>query len=868
MSTDAIFALATRMLQDEHPDYPAYYLQQSRLCKDLDPLDQARTAACLRLTLALHDYADGRAGDADLAILLRGICRANGQSINIASALWRTIERKVADPGLLIIGEQTNRLVTIDAPAWHPHWLSHTGRIDALERRGSHQPSIGDGLLYVMTGWVHYQSEAQKAAVHAFLFAAPGSSTLVTMPTGAGKSLCMQLPAWSDTRGGTIAGGTTLVVVPTVALALDQQQRASTYFKHAIDECHRPQAWIGGMSAERKSIVRQGLSNGTLPILFLSPEALMGSELHTLAFHAASCGKLRRFVVDEAHIIDAWGANFRTDFQFLSTYRRQLLATSGGHLRTLLLTATLTTSAEYLLKNLFSEQNQLTTIHAGRLRPEIGYWMHLSRSLNERQRYVCEAIRYLPRPLILYTTTPADAEDWLKQLRRMGYRRVRSFTGTTTAQEREIRIKEWNEGRIDLMCATSAFGLGIDKRDVRTVIHACIPENVNRFYQEVGRGGRDSCSTISLLCAAQDDFSLAHSMVKSARITSDKAVPRWFGMLESGKLVKGRGDTLLIDLDAPPNDRSDIRRSPKNRDWNEHTLLLAQRAQLVGIEDARVEVEAGVPETPYDLAPLWMSVRLREPDRAYDTDYIKATFETARSAELEDLQEALQEMRRLLQDNTKQSPQRCIAATLARNYPAMAHACGGCPACRSYGQEPYAQPLSVSAELFHGPINASLLSGELAALIAQGQPLTLQYDPPLTSAGIIDILGGLLRLGVQQMILPELLLDGDGQLLPQRLSAYARTPHRLVHSQYVRDHQRDALFPLPTAVIYPVLEAEADQLHRALKLFDPIIPRINIVPRALFLPCEHGRLVDRIEGLVQDLMLLDQIVNQAEIDLF
>src|SRR6185369_15969595 len=121
---------------------------------------------------------------------------------------------------------------------------------------------------------------------------------------------------------------------------------------------------------------------------------LIGTQLHNIALDAARAGTLRRLVIDEAHLVDTWGAGFRSDFQFLSTHRRQLL----------------------------------------------------------------EAIRHLPRPLILYSTAPEHAERWLELLRSAGYRRAKSFTGNTTSAERETRIKEWGDERIDIMCATSAFG--------------------------------------------------------------------------------------------------------------------------------------------------------------------------------------------------------------------------------------------------------------------------------------------------------------------------------------------------------------------------------------------------------------------------
>lgn len=868
MTIDELFSLTQKMLCDNQRDYNNYRQEIMRLRATMSQLDQARAAPTLRLTDALCDYADGRAGNADIAVLLRSVCRASGRNLQISSTLWKVIKQGVIDPGLMGLSIELDDTITIDATNWQPPWLHHPERIDVLERRAFDEPSSGDGVLFAMTGWTSYQSVAQKAAVHAFLFAASGSTTIVTMPTGSGKSLCTQLPAWSDSRGGTIRGGTTLVVVPTVALAIDQQQRAHTYFERAPSEEFRPQCWIGGMSAERRAVIKRGLTNGTLPMLFLSPEALMGSELHAIVLEAARGGTLRRLVIDEAHLVETWGAGFRTDFQFLSTYRHQLLDASEGALRTLLLTATLTARAEHLLEGLFVEPGRLATIHAGRLRPEIGYWMHLSRSWAERRAHVLEAIRHLPRPLILYATAPEQAERWLQELRRAGYQRAKSFTGDTGTAEREARIKEWGDGSIDIMCATSAFGLGIDKRDVRAVIHACVPENVDRFYQEVGRGGRDGCSAISLLCAEPGDFGAADGMVSSARITSERAFPRWQGMIETGRTVEGRGDTMLLDLDAPPSDRSDIRRSPKNRDWNEHTLLLAQRAGLLNIEAARVEVEASA-VLPGTLPPLWMRVRLSSPDRAYDDEHIRATFEAARSSELDKLFDALADMRELLTDAAGANPRRCLALALARSYPDTALACGGCPACRAQGESSYLQPLRFSAELYQGPVQSDLLSGDLIPRLSPGRPLTLQYDPPLTPADISRTLLTLLYLGVQQIVLPTNFQSAGWAELARGAATHARTPHRLVAAEEVVAQHKQALFALPTAVFYPSDQMAADQLHQALKAaLAPAVPRINIAPRALYLLSEQGRLIDRVEGLVQDVSALARISESTSLDLF
>ncbi|HEY9814539.1 MAG TPA: protein DpdF, partial [Candidatus Obscuribacterales bacterium] len=457
----------------------------------ISPLDEKAFAEACQRRLVKALQSPQTLGQGDIAALVRHLLRREMEIQGGASPSLK-VPRKSPFPtqrevwersGMAVLNEGPDFFV-VSADPWHPKWLPQTEQVSPEtplfkeESRRSHEPVSGDPFLKAL-GYETYQSVGQREAIRTILTAPPESTLVVNLPTGSGKSLCAHLPAWLASK----PVGATIVVVPTVALAIDQERAFKTQTKTNIATAYYSDTSIEGQ--ERREEIRDRIRQGTQPIVFTSPEGLIES-LSFSVYEAARQGFLRYLVIDEAHIVEQWGDEFRPEFQELAGFRRSLLRVCRDHklpgFPTLLLTATVTESCLDTLETLFGAPGPFEIVSSAQLRPEPSYWFAYCTSETERQEHLVEAVAHLPRPLIIYGSKVKDVDHWHRYLQQAGYKRCAKMTGQSSQRERLDLLDKWQDGLIDIVVATSAFGLGVDLPDVRTVIHVCIPETIDRFY--------------------------------------------------------------------------------------------------------------------------------------------------------------------------------------------------------------------------------------------------------------------------------------------------------------------------------------------------------------------------------------------------
>jgi ATP-dependent DNA helicase RecQ len=547
-------------------------------------------------------------------LLLRTSSRVGrGMRLRVPSGFgWPSRESWAAHGIDVVAGSDGTFLIS--AQPWHPEWLGGGENgifADAFAEKALRQKTTckADPFIQNATGFANYSSPGQREAVRAAFLIPEGDTLIVNLPTGSGKSLVGQAPTLVHREVGYL----TIFVVPTVALALDQARAMRRLFRESrSSQVEWPLAWYGGLSKEERAGIRQRLRNGSQRILFTSPEALTTSLLGAVS-DAAAAGMLHYFVIDEAHLVTQWGDEFRPSFQALAGLRQSLIRIAPRGFRTLLMSATFTEEAVDTLANLFGPPERVQMIAAVHLRPEPQYWFYKAASRQEKEERVLEALRHAPRPFILYVTKREEVVRWGRLISEAGMRRLATFDGGTSSDDRQRIINDWAENRLDGVVATSAFGVGLDKSDVRTVIHATIPETLDRYYQEVGRGGRDGKASVSLLLFDDTDWALPERLARPKIISDELGFSRWKAMWMSRKAT-GDEDLWEINVDAVREGLPGG--SEENVNWNMRTLILMARAGLIELDvqanDAELEVEVSDDASGLLVAMANVRVRIRE----------------------------------------------------------------------------------------------------------------------------------------------------------------------------------------------------------------------------------------------------------------
>lgn len=435
-----------------------------------------------------------------------------------------------------------------------------------------------DALIYSVTGFKHFKSMSQKLAVYGALNTPDGYTTLVSLPTGGGKSLITQILAYQSE-------GLTVVVVPTVSLADDQLIAARQIIKRENTK-QEIFAYRSGISVEP---ILNAIQKRTARLLFISPEALMNNQnFEDIIKIANKQHYMKNIVIDEAHIVVDWGASFRVDYQCLEAWRKKLLLTNSS-IRTILLSATFENKCVDVLKKLFSDQEHWIEVRCDSLRHEPRYIMLQEKSYNYKDKKTIELVQKLPHPMIIYVATPDDAERIKILLAENEINNVHTYTGLTNSDQREQLLKDWKANKFEIMVATSAFGVGVDKPDVRTVLHLYIPQNPNAYYQELGRGGRDQLPCLSVLCIYSEDLKIAFQRISKRVMTTGKIIGRWDSMYNNKNSIRDGVITHINTAIKPKyhtkDEWDDTPTSDADMNWNIYVLLLFRRYDLIDIID-------------------------------------------------------------------------------------------------------------------------------------------------------------------------------------------------------------------------------------------------------------------------------------------
>ncbi|KRL04340.1 RecQ family ATP-dependent DNA helicase [Liquorilactobacillus oeni] len=354
--------------------------------------------------------------------------------------------------------------------------------------------------LHTFFGYTSFK-EGQKQIIDSLL---KRQSTLGILPTGTGKSLCYQL-------AGKLLNQTVLIVSPLLSLMQDQVEQL-----HFIGE-KKAIAVTSELSYQHKYFVIHHLRE--YDYVYMAPEMLQKEEV----LEQLKTISLGLFVVDEAHCISQWGPDFRPDYLDLKIIRQKL-----GNPVTLALTATATPEVEQdICRQLFNENESIKIVRRSVDRPNIFLAAKQVDTQQQKDEYLLEILPQLATPILLYFSSKKKADEISQLLNDRTDLKTAAYHAGLSKKDRYSIQQQFMNDQLDAVCATSAFGMGINKKNIRCVLHYHLPADLESYSQEIGRAGRDGQRSLALLLFNPADIDLQRHL-SSNSLPDDGEIEYYF----------------------------------------------------------------------------------------------------------------------------------------------------------------------------------------------------------------------------------------------------------------------------------------------------------------------------------------------------